>query len=166
MYLPWSRVRDFECYACGICCYYFRVPLQLHEALAIAKTFGPSTVTLLGGKQYIAKDDGEPCPFLVKLGGRQLCSLQDLGLKPRACKLWPFRIYKKPEHGREEEAYFSHRLGEFYVYVDQRCPGISFGRPTPRLISTIEEAVEIWLGLRKEQTLTTAYAPPFIIKRF
>lgn len=161
MYLPWSRVSDFRCYACGLCCYRFQIPLKPQEALSIERLFGPGYVTSVAGKLYIRKEEGGPCPFLVERNGKLVCHLQDLGLKPKACKLWPFRIYHKPEYGRAEEAYFSHRLGSFYVYVDQRCPGIKLGRPKPRLIKTIEEAVEIWLGARSNQLLTTAILRPF-----
>lgn len=156
MYLPWSRVYDFKCYACGLCCYHFQIPLKPHEALSIERVFGPGYVTSLTGKLYLRKKEGDPCPFLVERNGKLVCYLQDLGLKPKACKLWPFRIYNRPEYGRAEEAYFSHRLGGFYIYLDQRCPGVKLGRPTSHLIKTIEEAVEIWLGVRSEQILTTA----------
>ncbi len=156
MLLPWSRVSDFTCYECGLCCLHFKVPLKSYEALKIAKVFGPDKITIIKGKEYLAKEEGEPCPFLINRYGKLICSLQDIGLKPLACKLWPFHIYKRPEYGRDEEAYFQHRLGSFYVYVDQRCPGISLGKPTYRLIKTIEEAIDLWLGVRKEQLLTTS----------
>ncbi len=156
LYLPWSRVSDFVCLACGLCCYHFRVPLKPHEALSIARTFGPEFVTSIAGRQYISKDSGEPCPFLVRENGAYLCLLQGLGMKPSACKVWPFMIYRRPEHGRAEEAYYSHRLGSFYVYVDQRCPGIRPGRPTPKLVRTIDEAIEVWMGMRGNQIYTTA----------
>ncbi len=156
MLLPWSRISNFVCYGCGLCCFYFRVPLKPYEALRIAKVFGPDKISIVRGKEYIAKEEGEPCPFLVNRNGKLMCSLQDIGLKPVACKLWPFHIYRRPEHGRDEEAYFQHRLGGFYVYVDQRCPGVFLGKPTQKLVKTVEEAIDIWLGIRKEQSLTTA----------
>ncbi len=165
LYLPWSRVSDFTCYACGLCCYRFRIPLKPHEALSIARTFGPTYVESIAGKQYIRKREGEACPFLIEDNGMGLCYLQSLGMKLSACKIWPFKIYRNPEHGRGEEAYYSHRLGEFYVYVDQRCPGIKLGKPTPRLLKTVEEAVEVWIGVKRDQIYTTASLPS-LIKKF
>ncbi len=164
LYLPWSRVSDFVCYACGLCCYRFRIPLKPHEALSIARTFGPAYVESIAGRQYIRKREGEACPFLIENGEMGLCYLQSLGMKPSACKIWPFRVYRRPEHGRGEEAYYSHRLGGFYVYVDQRCPGVKPGRPTPRLVKAVEEAIEVWAGVRRDQLFTTASLPAFSTK--
>ena len=119
----------------------------------------------VAGRQYIRKREGEACPFLIESNGKGLCYLQSLGMKPSACKIWPFRIYRNPEHGRSEEAYYSHRLGGFYVYVDQRCPGVKPGKPTPRLMKAVDEAIEVWIGVRRDQLYTTAFLPP-LMKKF
>ncbi len=161
MLLPWRRISNFTCYRCGLCCFYFRVPLKSYEALKIAEAFGLDKIAIIGGKEYIEKEEGKACPFLVSRNGKLMCSLQDIGLKPVACKLWPFHVYKRPEYGRDEEAYFQHKLGGFYVYVDQRCPGVSLGKPNQKLIRTVEEAIDIWLGIREEQLLTTATIATF-----
>ena len=154
IFLPWRKIRDFNCLACGVCCYNFKVPIKPHEAVMIVRNFGRRYITSSWGKQYITKEDGEPCPFLLRKGDLSLCTLQSLGMKPTACKVWPFYIFKRPAYGKEEEAYFSHKFGSFYVYVDQRCPGLIMGKPSLRLREKISEAIEIWLGTRKEQDLT------------
>jgi Fe-S-cluster containining protein len=152
MYLPWSYIHSFECNACGICCSHFSVPLRPNEALEISRKLGRYYVEIRKDRFFLRKE-GRSCPFLLS---SHLCYLQMLGMKPRACKLWPFYIFKNPEYGRREEAAFSSKLGTFYIYLDPRCPGIAIGRPTEKLMSAIEEAVEIWLGLRREQVLTTS----------
>ena len=154
MYLPWSYIHSFECDACGICCSHFSVPLRLDEALEISRKFGRDYVEIKKDRFFLRKG-GRDCPFLLS-SHMSLCYLQLLGMKPRACKLWPFYIFSNPEYGRREEAAFSNKLGTFYIYVDPRCPGITIGRPSERLINAIDEAVEIWLGLRREQVLTTS----------
>lgn len=155
MYLPWSSIGSFKCLACGTCCSHFAVPLRANEALALARMFGWHVIEARKGKLFVRKD-GRRCPFLVRLGPSEVCYLQEIGLKPRACKLWPFHVFKNPEYGRREEAALSSKYGTFYVYVDARCPGVTLGRPGDLLVSTVIEALEIWLGVRTRQHLTTS----------
>ena len=112
-----------------------------------------SPLKTIAGKVYIGKEPGAKCPFLFRAGGRELCSLDLMGVKPVACKLWPIYVYERPVHGQAEEAYISYR-GSFYVYFDARCPGVKRGRATPKVEQTVKEAIDIWLGVRKEQRLT------------
>ncbi len=155
MYLPWSSIRTFRCLACGTCCSHFAIPLRPSEALAIARIFGWHRIEARKGRLFIRKDEGG-CPFLVKMISLGVCYLQEIGVKPRACKLWPFHIFRNPEYGRREGAAFPSRYGTFYIYVDTRCPGITLGRPTDALAAAAMEALEIWLGVRTEQSLTTS----------
>lgn len=155
MYLPWSSIGSFRCLACGTCCSHFMVPLRASEALSIARIFGWDHLEVRKGRLFIRKH-GRACPFLVRRGSLRVCLLQEVGIKPRACKVWPFHIFRTPEYGKREEASLSTRYGTFYVYVDPRCPGISLGRPTDTLLDAVVEALEIWLGVRTEQCLTTS----------
>lgn len=155
MYLPWSRIDSYQCLACGTCCSYFSVPLRFTEAVKIARSFGWSKIESRKDKLFIRKVDGK-CPFLIRSGPIGICYLQSIGMKPRACRLWPFHVYEKPEHGRSDEAVFPTKHGTFYVYLDPRCPGIKLGRPNEMFVRTLIEALEIWLGIRSEQVLTTS----------
>lgn len=155
MYLPWGSVSSFKCSACGTCCSHFAIPLRFNEGLAIARLLGWQHIEVRKGRFFVRKE-GRGCPFLVSLGPFGVCYLQGIGLKPRACKIWPFYVLKDPEYGKVEEAAFSSKYGTFYVYVDTRCPGIVIGRPSDALVEAVREALEIWLGLRIEQSLTTS----------
>lgn len=158
MYLPWSAISSYHCLACGTCCYHFAVPLRFNEAIKIARSFGWSNIENRKGRLFIRKINGR-CPFLIHSGSLGLCYLQSIGIKPKACKLWPFHISERPEHGRSDEAIFTTKQGTFYVYLDARCPGVKLGRPDEALVSTLIEALEIWLGIRDEQILTTSRFP-------
>lgn len=127
----------------------------MNEALTLARMFGWHVIEARKGKLFMRKN-GSRCPFLVRIVPSEVCYLQEIGLKPKACKLWPFHVFKNPEYGRGEEAAFSSKYGTFYVYVDARCPGVTLGRPSDLLMSTVIEALEIWLGVRAEQHLTTS----------
>jgi len=78
-------------------------------------------------------------------------------MKPKACKLWPFKILSKPKFGHEDEAVYYYMGNKLYIYADPMCPGITYGRPTPEFAnSVLREFVEIALGLRENQSKTTA----------
>ncbi|MCS7103671.1 MAG: hypothetical protein NZ992_07320 [Candidatus Korarchaeum sp.] len=131
----------------------------MSEAFAVARIFGWCHIEVRKGRFFLRKDRGR-CPFLSKLGPFELCYLQEIGVKPKACKIWPFHIFENPEYGKKEEATFSSKYGTFYVYVDSRCPGITIGRPNDMLVNTVLETLEIWLGVRTEQFLTTGKITP------
>ncbi len=157
MFLPWRRA-SFTCYACGMCCYHFIVPLKPLEAKVLA-SMGVRLMSIKG-KVYIAKEVGKPCPLLRKTGEHSLCILDPLGLKPTACKLWPFYVYERPVYGFADEAHISYR-GSFYVYLDRRCPGVRLGVASRKMEEAVKEAIDIWLGVRREQRLThMSFSPP------
>ncbi len=154
--VPWRLVADWRCLACGACCTRFRIPLRPDEAVSIAKIVGEWAVEVRGGRPYLARVGGR-CAFL---SGDGRCLLQPLGLKPRACKVWPFSVSREPEHGRRDLARFEHLGRTWYVYADPRCPGLRLGEPEDRLVEeVIPEVVEIWAGVRREQEASTSALP-------
>ena len=84
-------------------------------------------------------------------------------MKPRACKLLPFKVYSQPRYGRPNRASYEYMEREFFIYVDPRCAGLRFGRiPSNQLVSnTIPEVVEIVLGLREKQFYSTSRIPSY-----
>ena len=81
-------------------------------------------------------------------------------MKPKACKLWPFKVLSWPKYGRPSEAYINYMGYPLYIYVDPFCPGIKWGVPTPSFVSSVlKEAIEIALGIRTEQEHTTSKLP-------
>ncbi|KYH42610.1 MAG: Fe-S-cluster oxidoreductase [Candidatus Bathyarchaeota archaeon B63] len=163
--LPWSYVRSWRCTGCGICCVHYQVVLKFDEWLRIVHKFGVAVTGSGLNKLYLGKKPDGSCIFLTKAAGMHLCGLQDM--KPTACKLWPFKIMRKPRYGRSREAIFNYRGERFYVYIDPSCPEIIWGRPT-RLITekVIPEFIEIALGTREKQVYSTgALIPNLQIKR-
>ncbi len=134
--VPWRRVRDWECIACGSCCRRFYVPLNRREAVRIATKYGWDKIEIVHGKTVLRRVNGR-CIFQVG----NLCSLGND--KPVVCKTWPILVMEKPIYGRGEEAIF--QLDEmYYVYVDLRCPSVRLGRPSQRLVEmVIPEAIRI-----------------------
>ncbi len=134
--IPWRRVKDWECVACGSCCRRFYVPLSREEAVGIAAKYGWDKLEIVHGKTVLKRVNGG-CIFQVD----NLCSLGNN--KPIICKTWPILVMKKPVYGRGEEAAF--QLDEmYYIYVDLRCPNIVLGRPSRRLVDrVIPEAIRI-----------------------
>lgn len=152
--IPWRRIKSWNCINCSMCCREYDVVLGYWEWAKIIKDFGvgaikPSIARLCLGK----KDDGT-CVFLYNSYGKWLCALQ--WNKPRACKLWPFKIHEQPKYGEDKEAIFSFRERDFFVYVDPSCLGLAFGTPARRFMNgTLQEVIEIALGLRENQFYST-----------
>jgi len=134
------------------------VVLRLNEWVEIVGAFGAwVTEPRVDGPSLRKGPDGT-CVFLYRFFDHWLCGLQSM--KPRACKLWPFRIYWQPKHGRPKEA--SYTLGErqLYVYVDPLCVGIQWGTPTPGFVHrTLPEFVEVGLGFQEKQHYSTSQMP-------
>jgi hypothetical protein len=152
--IPWRRVKSWNCITCGICCKEFDVALGYKEWTNIIRNFGvgaikPSVTRLCLGK----KGDGT-CVFLYYSFGSWLCGLQlD---KPRACKLWPFKVLLQPKYGRGSEAIYRFREKDFFLYVDPSCLGLTWGTPTKRFMyETLPEFIEIALGIREKQFYST-----------
>lgn len=88
-------------------------------------------------------------------------------MKPKACKLWPFKIYSKPSYGFGREAVFPFKGDVYYIYLDSACEGIVYGRPCGNFVErTIPEFIELSLDSRERQIYSTGnlpfYPPPRI----
>ena len=152
--VPWRRVENWLCVACGDCCREFRVPLRAYEAVKLANLFGYGCLELgLRGYRLRKGPDGR-CVFQVYKGGRWICGIQSI--KPLACKLWPFFISDKPQDSKDEAEY-EFKGYMFYVYVNPFCRGVVYGRPSHVFAKkVIPEIIELSLGLRMEQSLSTS----------
>jgi hypothetical protein len=83
-----------------------------------------------------------------------LCGLQQM--KPKACKIWPFKIISKPEFGYPSEATYNYGGNRLFVYADSSCTGLRYGKPVWGFARhTLKEFIEIALGIRCEQYKTT-----------
>jgi hypothetical protein len=78
-------------------------------------------------------------------------------MKPKACKLWPFKILGKPDFGYAKEAAYNFGERTVFIYADSTCNGLTYGRPTWEFANqTLKEFIEISFGLRSQQYKTTA----------
>ena len=153
--IPWRSVRSWHCSGCGDCCKRYTVQITIQEWLNLPKTFGYNFVTQDLSGFYLGKTADGRCPFLWRSMGRILCGIQ--GMKPLACKIWPFRILDRPKYGRADEAHFNYRNRDFYVYLVPRCVGINWGKPSEHLVKiVIPEFIDVKLGLQKRQLYSTA----------
>ena len=153
--VPWSRIRDWNCIACGECCKHFSVPITQEEWRTIVELYGPGLTTVIKRQPHLRSTISGRCIFQRWIQGRWLCTIQTV--KPRVCKLWPFRIYDHPKHGDPELASFTYRRRQIFVYCDQRCSGISPGYPSTHLVHiVIPEFAAIALRDRVAQTFSTA----------
>lgn len=150
MYTPWRRIKSWRCLACGKCCRHFSVPLRAIEYVQITNNFGDGVVTIDTGKPRLKKVGGT-CVFQHPSG---LCELQSLGLKPSACKLWPFAILDK----KHTDAVFHFKGKKYYVYVNTSCMGINKGDPS-ELPLTVHEVIEISLNPDRPQACSTSNVP-------
>lgn len=157
--VPWAKIRDWSCLACGECCKWFVIPLRADELARILHAFGDWAIEFKLAKAYIRKPSTRSrCIFQYKMRDKWLCLLQEMDMKPVACKLWPFIPLTKPKYGRSREAAFEHSGERFFVYVDPRCPGIVLGTPSSYLIQKVlPEVIELRLGLKKHQDFTTSH---------
>ncbi|MEM2210833.1 MAG: YkgJ family cysteine cluster protein [Nitrososphaerales archaeon] len=168
-YVPWMSIKSWSCLTCGECCKQFKIILTPYDYAIISKRFGYNTI-------YI-DNLGNPC--LKKVNGKcifqdanNLCSLQPLGMKPLACKIWPFIIYKRPKF-EYKDALFRYKGEDYYVYVDKSypCPGVNKGN-SEKLYRTIIELIEIQHNPSRQQLYSTSMhkvkliTSRFIIKRY
>ncbi len=100
---------------------------------------------LILGKPYLRRV-GRRCIFQI---GR-LCSLQNTGLKPYACRIFPFLV-RTCEKKNRKEAEFWYKDRDFYVYVNTGCREVKIGEPDPWLINVmIPEAIELYLNRKRK----------------
>lgn len=156
--VPWRYVASWSCNMCGRCCRDYRVVLKPEEWVRLVERYGPSVAEVGHGKFYLRRRPDGSCIFLTKVGDKWLCGLQEA--KPKACKLWPFKVLSWPKYGRPAEAYIEYADIPLYVYVDPYCQGIKWGTPTPTFVRTVlREFIELALGIRVEQEHSTAKLP-------
>ena len=78
-------------------------------------------------------------------------------MKPKACKLWPFKVLSKPKFGYANEAVYYYGGDKLFIYADSMCSGLRYGKPTREFTNyTLKEFVEIALGRCSDQSKTTA----------
>jgi len=153
--VPWSAVKSWHCYACGICCRHYDVILKFPEWLSIVKNFGVEYTAPSVSTFSLRKRTDGSCVFLYKLPEASFCSLQNA--KPQACRLWPFKVLDKPKYGKPNDAVYNYGNRKLFIYVDSACTGVRFGVPTQEFaFSVIPEFVEIAFGVRRRQFKSTA----------
>ena len=166
--VPWQFIADWKCNACGSCCKVYSVVLNFTEWLKIVKSHGVETTASGLNKLFIKRRSDGSCVFLYNISNMHLCGLQQM--KPKACKLWPFKIVSKPEFGYANEAAYNYGENKLFVYADSTCSGLRYGKSTWEFNSqTLKEFIEIALGLRIEQYKTTAnvnFLKPYAKVRF
>ncbi len=133
MKLPWRKVREWRCHACGRCCLAYTPKLTYYEYLKMPEQF----VVEKRGKYYIRKF-GKRCPFQ----SGNLCMIQSS--KPLSCRLFPFSVHRRGD----EMALFEYGGEEFYVYVDPFCPNVVPGEPSKSLTERVLQAVMLSSGKR------------------
>jgi Fe-S-cluster containining protein len=155
LFVPWQYIADWKCNACGLCCKAYNVVLAFPEWLNIVKNYGVEKTVSGLNKLYIKKRSDGSCIFLYRLSNMHLCGLQHI--KPRACKLWPFKVLGKPKFGYVKEAEYNFGGNKLYIYADSTCNSLKYGKPTWEFANqTLKEFIEIALGTRSEQRKTTA----------
>lgn len=156
--VPWRHVESWTCIACGRCCKGYDVSLRFNEWVNIVRNYGAGFTEPRIDRLCLRKKQDGTCIFLYSFLDRWLCGLQEM--KPRACKLWPFKIYDKPKYGRPREAFYTRWGKKFFIYVDPFCMGLRWGDPTQEFTQkTLPEFVEIALGLREKQHYSTSDIP-------
>lgn len=154
--VPWSLVKSWHCNTCGICCRHYDVVLKFPEWLNIVKNFGVEYTAPSVNTFSLKKRTDGSCVFLYKAPYAAFCSLQHA--KPQACKLWPFKVLRKPNFGKPNEAAYHYGNRRLFVYVDSACVGLRFGVPTREFTySVIPEFIEIAFGMRRKQFKSTAF---------
>jgi hypothetical protein len=77
-------------------------------------------------------------------------------MKPKACKLWPFKLLSEPKYGDSNQAAFEYMGNTLYIYADTMCNGLRYGAPMWDFrYKTLSEFTELALGIRKQQYKTT-----------
>lgn len=154
-FVPWQSIANWKCISCGECCKLYSVVLNFHEWLKIVKSYGVEKTVSGLDKLFIRRNTDGSCAFLCQFADTYMCGLQSM--KPKACKLWPFKILTKPEYGSTNQAAYNYRGNTIFIYADPMCSGVRYGHPSWEFANnTLREFVEIAMGLRSNQYKTTA----------
>jgi Fe-S-cluster containining protein len=151
--IPWSEVETWSCCGCGECCRPYSVPLSAWEWTRITQSYGASVTEISIDGLFLKKKQGR-CIFQYMQSGKWLCSIQHL--KPLACKLWPFKIFRKPKFGRAEKATLESGGRKLFVYADPLCPTLKLGEPSEEFLKNIlPEFIGISLSAYGKQYYST-----------
>jgi len=161
--IPWKEVASWSCRACGNCCRGYRVPLKMDEYVKVANTYGPKVFEFGVGKVYLRNNDDNRCVFQRPLMGRWICTIQ--GMKPLACRNFPFQIHHKPIYDRGDSSSYTFNGNTYYIYLDPDCSGIIPGQPTERFWRyVLPEILQNGFGQAGKQKYTTSkwinWTPP------
>jgi Fe-S-cluster containining protein len=141
--VPWTEVHSWACVACGNCCVGYRVPLKMDEMVKVSAVYGPSVLEYGMGKAYLKNQSNGRCIFQKPLMDR--------------CRLFPFRIHKKPVYKRGDTAGIRFKGKKYYLYLDPDCKGIVPGQPSDRFMNqVVPEIMNIGIGLPVKQKYTTS----------
>jgi len=155
LFVPWRHIADWRCIACGNCCRAYSVVLGFNDWLKIVRSYGVEQTVPGLDKLFIKRRSDGSCSFLYKVSNTYLCGLQHM--KPKACKLWPFRVLSRPKYGYAREAVYNYGGTSFFIYADSACSGLVYGKPRQDFtVHTLREFLEIALEHRKSQVKTTA----------
>jgi len=161
--IPWREVASWGCRACGNCCVGYRVPLKMDEFVKVGNVCGQDVFEYGMGKVYLRNGPDRRCVLQRPLMDRWICTVQ--GMKPTACRLFPFRIQQKPVYPRGDNS--AYRWGDkvYYIYLDSDCEGIVPGQPTERFANQVlPEVLRNGLGNAQKQRFTTSkfisWTPP------
>lgn len=155
-YIPWQYISDWKCISCGDCCRLYSVVIDFTEWLGIIKNYGVEHTVSGLDKLYICRRNDGSCSFLNNNSNVSFCGLQFM--KPRACKIWPFKVLSKPQHGYPSESLYVYRGKQLFLYADPMCRGLRLGKPTFEFANfTLAEFVEIAAQIRHNQLRTTAH---------
>jgi len=153
-FVPWRHISTWRCTSCGNCCKDYSVVLNFPEWLQITQTFGAQTTTASINNLFLKRVDDGSCTFLCKFRGSYLCGLQSM--KPKACKIWPFKILGEPKYGDPDHAVFNFAGKNLYIYADTNCHGLRYGNPTWEFsMVTLKEFAGIALGVYNSQRSST-----------
>jgi len=126
-----------------------------NEWVKIVGAYGVGVTESGLDKLYLKKREDGTCVFLHRFYDTWLCGLQHM--KPKACKLWPFKVLGRPKYGRPNEASYRYADRRLFIYLDSSCMGIKWGYPTQEFAhGTLTELVEIALGIRAKQYYSTS----------
>lgn len=155
-FVPWKSIRSWRCTTCGICCRHYDVVLKFPEWLHIVKTFGVNYTSSSLNKLFLGRRGNGSCAFLHETQNGSFCGLQFI--KPRACRIWPFKVLTRPRFGSPSQAIYTYKDRRFFIYADSVCRGLRFGIPTRELVySIIPEFIGIAIGSNRKQFKTTAF---------
>lgn len=155
--IPWSRIGSWECTNCGLCCSRFKIILGQGERDDISAQFGQGAIIDHDIIPKIRKYNGG-CFFQRWENEYSYCLLHNTGLKPSACRIFPFLVSPKPLRKRyARDSYYDFRGQVLCIYANSRCPSLKPGSPSNDLVEKIlPEIAEIAINNRSKQRYSTS----------